>query len=249
MPKYAPNSRGICPHCRTTVNFECPDFRHSIPYNRSQVFPFSEKENLGVTMVQCPACLRIVVTIETLTIVKTPRPGTDSGVVAAETRVQNDRFATKSEVVIWPLSSGRAPVPMEVPVHIASDYNEAALILGLSPKASAAISRRCLQTVLSEAGGTKEKDLSRQIDEVLPKLPTHIAESIDAVRNIGNFAAHPQKSQSSGSILDVEPGEAEWTLDVIDALFDFYYVQPQKLQQKRAALNSKLQAAGKPPMK
>ncbi|TRZ90946.1 MAG: DUF4145 domain-containing protein [Methanosarcinales archaeon] len=246
MVKYSPNSRGICPHCRTTVNFECPDFKHSHPYNDSHFFPDSEKEHLCITSVLCPACLRLVITIETLTLTQTPRPGTDSGIVAT---VPKDILSVKSEVVVWPQSSERAPIPPEVPAHIVSDYNEAALIFGLSPKASAAISRRCLQTVLGEAGGTKAKDLSKQIDEVLSKLPSHIAESIDAVRNIGNFAAHPQKSQSSGTILDVEPGEAEWTLDVLDTLFDFYYVQPQKLQQKRAALNLKLKEAGKPPMK
>ena len=171
MAKYAPNSRGICPHCRTTVNFECPDFKYAQPYKYSHFFPYSEKENLCITSVQCPACLRLVITIETLILTQTPRPGTDSGIVAT---VQKETLTVKSEVVVWPQSSGRAPISPEVPAHIVSDYNEAALILGLSPKASAAISRCCLQTVLSEAGGTKAKDLSKQIDEVLPKLPSQL---------------------------------------------------------------------------
>jgi len=47
----------------------------------------------------------------------------------------------------------------------------------------------------------------------------------------------------------VEPGEAEWNLDVLESLFDFYYVQPARLQAKRAALDKKLAEAGKPPMK
>jgi uncharacterized protein DUF4145 len=80
-------------------------------------------------------------------------------------------------------------------------------------------------------------------------LPSHIAEAIDAVRNIGNFAAHPLKSTSTGEILPVEPEEAEWNLDVLETLFDFYFVQPDILQKKRAALNQKLADAGKPPMK
>jgi hypothetical protein len=65
----------------------------------------------------------------------------------------------------------------------------------------------------------------------------------------GNFAAHPMKSQQSGAVLDVEPGEAEWNLDVLEQLFDFFYVQPAILAAKRAALNKKLEEAGKPPMK
>jgi hypothetical protein len=81
------------------------------------------------------------------------------------------------------------------------------------------------------------------------KLPSHLAEDIDAVRNIGNFAAHPMKSTTSGAILPVEPGEAEWTLDVLEGLFDVYFVQPARAKSKRDALNKKLIDAGKQPMK
>ncbi len=68
------------------------------------------------------------------------------------------------------------------------------------------------------------------------------------MRNIGNFAAHPTKSDSSGEIVDVEPGEADWLLETLEGLFDFYFVQPKLLEAKRAALNQKLEDAGKPPM-
>jgi hypothetical protein len=97
----------------------------------------------------------------------------------------------------------------------------------------------------------KHGDLSSEIQQVLDigKLPTHLAESIDAVRNIGNFAAHPLKSQQTGNVMPVEAGEAEWTLDVLESLFDFYYVQPELLKRKRSALNKRLGEAGKPPMK
>jgi hypothetical protein len=47
----------------------------------------------------------------------------------------------------------------------------------------------------------------------------------------------------------VELGEADWLLDVIEGLFDFYFVQPSILASKKAALNKKLTDAGKPPMK
>jgi hypothetical protein len=73
-------------------------------------------------------------------------------------------------------------------------------------------------------------------------------EMVDAVRNIGNFAAHPMKSQKSGEILPVEPGEAEWNLDVLESLFDFFFVQPTLIRGKREALNKKLAEAGKPPV-
>jgi hypothetical protein len=148
--------------------------------------------------------------------------------------------------VVSPLSSGRAPAPPEVEREFADDFNEAALVLAISPKASAALSRRCLQALLTEKAGSKTRDLSAQIQEALPSLPTYIATNLDAVRNIGNFAAHPQKSKATGEIIDVEPGEADWNLDVLESLFDFYFVKPKAEALKREELNKKLAAAGKP---
>ena len=50
-------------------------------------------------------------------------------------------------------------------------------------------------------------------------------------------------------MVDVKLGEAEWNLDVLEGLFDFYFVQPAILKKKREALNKKVADAGKPPMK
>jgi len=156
-----------------------------------------------------------------------------------------------SLVMIHPRGVSRAPLSEDVPDTFADGYREACLVLSDSPKASAALSRRCLQFLLRDAVKVKAADLSKEIDEVLAKktLPPHLAEAIDAVRNIGNFAAHPMKSTNSGEILDVEDGEAEWLLDVLEGLFDFYFVLPAALQKKKDDLNKKLAEAGKPPMK
>jgi len=53
------------------------------------------------------------------------------------------------------------------------------------------------------------------------------------------------KSAHSGEILDVEPGEAEWSLDVLDLLFDFYFIQPALVKDTQAQLNAKLSGAGR----
>jgi hypothetical protein len=112
--------------------------------------------------------------------------------------------------------------PTPVIQHIS--FTEACLTLTDSPKASAALSRRCLQHILREKAQVKPGNLAEEIQQVIDaaKVPSHISDSLDAVRNIGNFAAHPIKSKASGEIIDVEPGEAEWNLDVLEALFDFY---------------------------
>ena len=85
-------------------------------------------------------------------------------------------------------------------------------MLSDSAKAAAALGRRCLQNLLCDTVKVNPSDLSNEIQQVLDsgKLPSGLHNSIDAIRNIGNFAAHPMKSKQTGLILEVEPGEA-WT--------------------------------------
>lgn len=157
---------------------------------------------------------------------------------------------TEVDQLIWPKGIARAPVPSQVPADVAEDYVEACRVLPDSLKASAALSRRCLQNLLAKKAGVKKKDLYEQIQEVLDSkvLPSHLADDLHAVRSIGNFGAHPMKSKSTGEIVPVEPGEPEWNLDVLEGLFDFYYVEPEKQKKRRDTLNAKLKEAGKPPL-
>jgi hypothetical protein len=150
--------------------------------------------------------------------------------------------------MIYPLGAIRSTASKEIPINIGQDFNEACLVESLSSKASAALARRCLQNMLHEQGITKD-NLSKEIDEAMKILPSHLSEAIDAIRNIGNFAAHPMKFTHSGEIIDVEEGETEWILDVLEQLFDFYYVQPAITKAKKTALDAKLQSAGKPASK
>lgn len=156
----------------------------------------------------------------------------------------------KNTTMIFPLLTTRDFDLTHIPKHLGEDYTEACTILSFSPKASAALSRRCLQTILREQGFTA-KTLFKEIQNAIDSktLPSHITDSIDAIRNIGNFAAHPQKDTNSGEILPVEIGEADWNIDVLEYLFDFYFIQPEKAKARKIAFNLKLKAAGKPEMK
>ena len=157
-------------------------------------------------------------------------------------------YTVLSDVFVRPMGSQRPPPPPAVVAPYRQDYIEACAVLPYSAKASAALTRRCLQAVLKDKGGFAEHNLADQIESAISKghLPTHLSDQLDAVRVIGNFAAHAIKSSASGQIIDVEAGEAEWNLDVVESLFDFYFVQPGVAQAKKAALNVKLAAAGKP---
>jgi hypothetical protein len=153
-------------------------------------------------------------------------------------------------LMVLPAGSSIQKAPREVPEAIARDFYEASTVLPLSPQASAALSRRCLQQLLEERGVSTKHDLSKAIDDALATgLPSHIARDLDAIREVGNFSAHPQKSMQSGQILPVEPHEAEWTLEVLGQLFDHYYVKPARAAERREAFNAKLADAGRNPLK
>ena len=146
------------------------------------------------------------------------------------------------------------PPPPEVPEEMANDYREANEVLTISPKASAALSRRCLQDILKRAGYASS-NLASQVGAVINEesaaksLPPDIRDSLDAIRNFGNFSAHPINDTTTLQIIDVEAGEAEWCLQILQELFQHYFVRPARAAERRAALNQKLAAAGKPPMK
>ncbi len=72
---------------------------------------------------------------------------------------------------------------------------------------------------------------------------------LHAVREVGNFAAHPIKSERTGEIIEVELGEAELNLEVLSRLFDFYYVTPKRIKARVESINEKLAEANKKSIK
>lgn len=232
---------GKCPHCSEKLRFESAKFYLkslqgtivNAPVDSSSIVceVQGSSESVGTRAAACPSCGKPIVSIV----------------------LPEEILGGEEGYVVYPKGSLR-PIPQEVlseDTRVAEDYREASLVLSLSPKASAALSRRCLQTILiSKGNADPNARLGPQIDWVLKSatLPSYISENLDAVRNFGNFGAHPMFT-AVGEIVDVEPNEAEWTLDIIDDLFDFYYVKPAQAFVKREALNVKLKQAGRSPMK
>jgi hypothetical protein len=122
--------------------------------------------------------------------------------------------------MVYPIGASRGPIAPEVPSEIADDYVEACNVLPISPKASAALSRRCFQHILhSEGYKVSSGDLGKEIDLLLNEpdtrkaIPQRLRDTIDLIRNFGNFSAHPIDDKTTLQIIDVEPHEAESCLD------------------------------------
>jgi hypothetical protein len=207
-----------CPHCSKAFH---PQFQeNNLVVNTFQVFLYHQN---------CPGCNAPLLEL----YARTSNPP-HSPLVPRST--------------IYPVNKANRQIPSDVPESYRQDFIEADLTLPISPKASAALSRRIIQALLRDKAETKAKDLYAQIEEVIASkaLPSYIADDLHAVRNVGNFAAHEIKDKSTGVIIDVKPGEAEWTLDVAEAMLDFYFVEPAKAAKRKAEFNEKLKAAGKP---
>lgn len=216
---------GKCPHCNISVRFE-----HAGEFNYGPLVQKNVEYYQTINGIKCPECNKLIVCLCSR---------------------DHNKLNKKPLKMLYPLGSARPPVPPTVPEPITQDYKEACLIEPLSKKAAAALARRCLQNLLRDpnAGNVKRGNLSKEIDQVIPKLPSALAESIDTIRQVGNWGAHPEKYKNTGEIVDVEPQEAEWSLNALEELFDHYYVKPQRIKHQRDELNKKLQEMGKPPLK
>jgi hypothetical protein len=223
----------ICPHCNTAIVFEPQE---------SDIFqePGSDEYGNRSETGACIACGGLIIALSSGRIdVRRMYGGQEYQVLDPAQRE-----------VLFPRHSARVVQP-EVPGVYQEDFLEACAVLPVSPKASAALSRRALQHVIQDHFNIRRGSLAQQIDEFIARadVPSYLGEAVDAVRNIGNFAAHPLKDTNTGELAAVEPGEAEWLIEVLESLFDFAFVQPSRLAERRQKLNEKLAALGKPPMK
>lgn len=166
-----------------------------------------------------------------------PREGTDLG--------------TETWLVI-PRRSTR-PVPKEVDEAIpeqAEYYRQASAILDESPIASAVLSRRVLADLLKKYAGRDEYNLEKQVDKFIEdtSAPPNLRENLHHFREVANFAAHTQEDDQA-NIVDVDRDEAEWTLDMLDRLFDYFIVTPARDAAIRAKMDKKIGKAGRKPIR
>jgi len=132
---------------------------------------------------------------------------------------------------IWSLipASQAKVFPEYVPAAIIADYVEACKILKDSPKASATLSRRCLQGMIRNFWGISKKTLFEEIQAIQDKVDPLTWQAIDAVRSIGNIGAHMEKDINL--IIDVEPEEANKLIWLIETLIKEWYINRHEREE------------------
>lgn len=168
-----------------------------------------------VSSIRCPTCDRLIVDFCT-----------------AEGQVYPGR----------PALFNRPRLSEDVPSDLAAEYHTAATVIPYSPEASAAISRRLLHAFLAEYVGAGEGTLAEQIATARTScaLPPYLRDSLDTLTRVARLDANEAKSTHPEALVPTEPGEPEWLLDVLDQFFDLYFVQPARMQRKRARLEERV---------
>lgn len=116
--------------------------------------------------------------------------------------------------------------PTYIPEQIRSDYEEACAILMLSPKASATLSRRCLQGMIRDYWGINKDTIYKEITELKTKIQPDLWQALDGLRQLGNIGAHMEKD--TNLIVDIDPDEAEKLVSLIELLMKEWYINREE---------------------
>jgi Domain of unknown function (DUF4145) len=136
----------------------------------------------------------------------------------------------------WDLlpESGAKPFPEYIPLQIRNDYKEACLIKSKSPKASATLSRRCLQGIIRDFWGITKDRLVDEINELESMIDPITWDAVNSVRHVGNIGAHMEKDVNL--IVDVDEEEAGLLIWLIETLLTDWYIQKYERQQRMSSV-------------
>jgi len=142
----------------------------------------------------------------------------------------HNRTIGGDKLMSWSMkpSSLAKQFPAYIPKAIIDDYSEACLIKELSPKASATLSRRCLQGIIRDFWKCKKGRLVDEINSIQEQVDPITWQAIDSVRSIGNIGAHMEKDINL--IIDVEPEEAQLLIGLIEILIKDWYISKHERQ-------------------
>lgn len=208
-----------CPHCERHVTII--QERLSTDQHRLWIENVDGPRTLVTTFVICPnpACKKLTLTAQ-LHVRKSAAGNHELG----------------AQLIKWnliPECKGKT-FPHYIPEPILADYREACLIQELSPKASATLSRRCLQGVLRDFWKVKPGRLFDEIEQIKDRVDPLTWDAIDSLRKLGNIGAHMEKDINL--IVDVDPEEAVLLIGLVETLFRDWYVTREERKIRMSAL-------------
>jgi hypothetical protein len=170
----------------------------------------------------------------------------------AEREFDGTGFAYKPDATltwtVFPRHSNRS-VDSLVPPEFARDYKEAAAILDASPRMSAVLSRSLLADLLERYAKLTDYGLNDRVDKFRADTtrPNGLREGMHHFREIGDFGAHKQKNDLD-QIIEVTREDAEWMLNYLDRVLDYFIVSPERDRQVLGRWDQNIADAGRKPI-
>jgi hypothetical protein len=121
--------------------------------------------------------------------------------------------------------------PDYVPATIRADYVEACKTEPVSPRASAAFSRRCVRAILHDFYQVDERRLVDEIAALKDNVEEPVSEALHALHQIGSIAAHPENAPDT--IVEVAANEAAALIELVELLILETYVATQRRRASR----------------
>ena len=200
-----PNSF-TCPYCNSVMPLISDTESHRYPsFDRDNDRTFNshfDESTLCISFYKCPKCGNYSIFAK--------------GIGAKTQNVDS---------VIQPRSSAKQ-FPDYVPEQIRNDYEEAYLISHLSPKASATLSRRCIQGMIHHKWQITLKNLNQEISALKDKIEPSLWSAIDSLRQLGNIGAHMEADVNM--IVDIDPDETQKLIALVEILIKEWYIIPHE---------------------
>lgn len=210
-----------CPHCERDVTISggrVTDARHTLAIDNA-----SGPRTLITTFIVCPnpKCKKFTLS---------------ASLHESEQKPPNYNLHPTKKVHEWSLIPPSSSMHFSeyVPQPIREDYLEACLIRDLSPKASATLSRRCLQGIIRDFWKVKPGRLVDEIEQIKDRVDPVTWDAIEAVRRLGNIGAHMEKDINI--IVDVDPNEAALLIGLVETLLKEWYVAREERRVRMGAV-------------
>lgn len=214
----------------------CPNCRVSVPSGKwvSKDIISDDEYNYQIHHFHCAECFKISIKFICDPIVVFPfNAGRD---------LKTRKGPSFRQEFLIPKTTPRDPIPKDVDDIYVRDYNAAVELLPINSMASAAFSRRLLQHYIEKKHKIKKPDLKQEIEELkkLNYYPSDLITLFNHIRHYGTFAAHAKTDQISGEIIDIDPGEADSLLAILEEMFDYDYERKRRIKETEKKLQDKL---------
>lgn len=218
---------GRCPHCLVTCRFTRvtaagQPIRVTVDTKKPSYREDEDDPSRTFEFFQCPNCCEAIVWMATW----------------------RTCMADRGLERVFPVRGEHPPAPAGTPAAIAKAYEESVRVLPISANAAAALARRALQAILREVVGVPPGNVAAEINAARGKLPEWLLDGLHRLREVGNFALHPDKDGLTGEIVDTLPDEAALTVDLVEALLQHQFAgrdTARRLGKLRAARTGKTQ--------